>query len=239
MAAASSFGCGTDIPDEPSWAEDVRPILIANCASCHSFPPVRGAPGPSESRPGFRLDVYEDTTLDEGTEYLGVDLGGQVIPGAASVVDRIIARAVEAETMPPPLAAGSGKLRPLSSRQQEILLRWHEQGAQRGDPAAGNRPPVMELRRPLDLSRDENVLVIEYEIRDPDFDYVTGELRAHYPRTGYAPPQPPILITRALHSGRGQVHWGVSEFEGQRFELIATLDDGSVRVDVSLGTVTL
>jgi hypothetical protein len=230
-------GCDPEVPDEPTWAEDVRPILMANCASCHSFPPIRSAPGPTSIGDGLRLDVYEDTILDEGTQFRGTDVSGRAVPGAASVADRIVARAVELETMPPPLTGG--KKRPLSSRQQEILLRWYEQGAQRGPPAPGNRPPQMQLRSPPQQSGDGDVLIIEYEISDADFDYVTGELRAHYPRTGYFPPQPPILITRQLHSGRGQVYWGVGDLRGERFELIATLDDGSVIRDVSLGLVDI
>jgi hypothetical protein len=228
-------GCGADVPDEPTWAEDVRPILLANCASCHSFPPIRSAPGPSSSQDGLRLDVYEDTVLDEGSQYLGNDVSGRTIPGAASMAERIIARAVELETMPPAFA-GSSSSRPLSSRQQEILLRWYEQGAERGPPAPGNRPPEMELRRPLDDSRDADVIIIQYEILDADFDYVTGTLRAVPDQGG----GDPVLITRALHSGRGEIHWGVSALRGRSFELVATLDDGSVIIDdVSLGTVDI
>lgn len=234
LLAAALSGCSSDVPDEPTWAEDVRPILLANCASCHSFPPIRGAPGPGEARDGLRLDVYEDTILDDGTEYLGTNVSGKVVPGAASVAERIVARAVDQRTMPPRLS-GSTSLRPLSSRQQEILERWVEQGADRGPPAPGNRPPEMTLRRPLSDSQQDDVLVIQYAIRDADFDYVTGMLQA----VPTATDDDPIVITRALYSGRGQIHWGVGELAGDSFELIATLDDGSVIIDAVLGTIEI
>jgi hypothetical protein len=224
--------CDPEVPDEPTWAEDVRPILMANCASCHSFPPIRSAPGPTSIGDGLRLDVYEDTILDEGTEFRGTDVSGRTVPGAASVADRIVARAIDLETMPPPLVGS--KRRPLSSRQQEILLRWYEQGAQRGPPAPGNRPPEIQLRRALEDSREGDVLVIQYEIRDPDFDYVTGTLRA-IPSGGT-----PVVVTRALHSGRGEIHWNIATLAGESLDLMATLDDGSVIVeDVAVGSIQL
>ena len=233
MAIALGGGCDPEVPAEPTWAEDVRPILLANCGSCHSFPPTRSAPGPTSAGDGLRLDVYEDTILDEGTEFRGSDVSGRVVPGAAAVSDRIVARAVELETMPPPLAGG--KKRPLSSRQQEILLRWHEQGAERGPPAPGNRPPEIELRRPLDESLDGDLLVIQYEIRDPDFDYVTGTLRAVA-----ADADDSIVLTRQLHSGRGEVHASVAGLSGGRYELLATLDDVSEIVeDVAIGEIDI
>ncbi len=232
LPLAFAGACGGDVPEEPTWAEDVRPILMANCASCHSFPPVQGAESVPEL---FRLDVFGGTTLDEGTEFRGEDVGGEIVLGAGDVSDRIVARAVEQGTMPPALPGNDlTDFRPLSSRQKEILQRWHDQGAERGPPAPGNRPPEMELLRPLSESQDGDTIVIEYEIRDPDFDYVTGELGARSPGGSEVD-----VITYGLHSGRGEAIWDVSGRSGENLELVATLDDGSESVEIDLGAVDI
>jgi hypothetical protein len=36
MAGAS---CGSELPDSPTWAADVRPILLARCGRCHGDSP--------------------------------------------------------------------------------------------------------------------------------------------------------------------------------------------------------
>jgi hypothetical protein len=43
------------VPDNPSYTQDVAPLLNDHCVVCHGWPPDRGAP------PKFRADVYDDT----------------------------------------------------------------------------------------------------------------------------------------------------------------------------------
>src|SRR5262245_6176925 len=66
--AAPLAGCSSTpeppVPTDPSYATDVRPILLARCVSCHGAgdmlsgdPPGSALPGPP---PNGYLDHYED-----------------------------------------------------------------------------------------------------------------------------------------------------------------------------------
>jgi hypothetical protein len=37
-AAAVAPGCGANVPANPTWAEDVHPIMVARCIRCHHSP---------------------------------------------------------------------------------------------------------------------------------------------------------------------------------------------------------
>jgi uncharacterized membrane protein len=56
------------VPDNPTYAHDVRPLLSDHCLVCHSSPPDRGAPS------YFRLDVYPDTNGVTGAGNMAVTL---------------------------------------------------------------------------------------------------------------------------------------------------------------------
>jgi hypothetical protein len=128
LALAGAFGlsagagCGPQVPEEPTWEEDVRPILMANCVRCHGDPPLL----PNiPAAVGFRLDVYDD---DEENG----------VAGAATMSSAIYDQAAVQELMPPTYRLTSIDYEPvgrLTARQQEILRLWHEQGAPRGSPA--------------------------------------------------------------------------------------------------------
>lgn len=91
-----------DLPDVPTWVDDVGPLLELRCVGCHSEPPAGGAPD------SFRLDLYEGD---------GDDLG------ALDMLDRIEARAVEQDPGPmPPTGA-------LAEAEVALLARWIEVGA--------------------------------------------------------------------------------------------------------------
>src|SRR5689334_11347963 len=49
--------CETPVPDAPTYAEDVAPILEANCVRCHGAPSTN-----TEARNCVRLDRWESTT---------------------------------------------------------------------------------------------------------------------------------------------------------------------------------
>jgi len=94
--ALALAGCAPAAPEEPTWIDDVRPILAANCIRCHGDPARNLAP------PTFRLDVLED-------------VGG--VKGARSMAEFVAARAATLGDMP---AEGPS----LASWEKETLLQW-------------------------------------------------------------------------------------------------------------------
>ncbi|SEU20236.1 hypothetical protein SAMN05443639_109308 [Stigmatella erecta] len=88
----------------PTWCNDVRPILLANCISgCHGE--MTGGSG----RPDFRLDAYE---LDGGTP-----------KGAKAMAERIKVRTYDDRNMPP-----QGLPAPTDA-ERELVARWAAAGA--------------------------------------------------------------------------------------------------------------
>ena len=101
------FPACSDVPSNPTW-DDVEPILLANCARCHTDPPILGA------LTNFRLDVYDDSIGQEG----------QTLVGASTMAERIVVRiADDTDPMPPAPA------RRLTERQREILTTWWANGS--------------------------------------------------------------------------------------------------------------
>jgi len=211
IAALGGAGCALDDgPAEPTWAADVRPILVANCARCHSPPYIGGAPD------YVRFDVYDDELATDGS-------GDVVVLGAAS--SRLTIAAYTAmELMPPRF--------PLTERQIDILARWNEAEAPRGAPIPGNRPPELTLEEAPAVDAEGRVL-LRYEISDPDGDLVTGLLHAEPAAEG----QDPVRITDALFSGRDRVGWNTAGDLPGTYLLVADLDDGSETVRIELGEV--
>jgi cytochrome c5 len=150
VAALALAACAPAAPDAPTWVEDVRPILAANCIRCHGHPAIGGAPA------GFRLDVWGDVTSD-----------GRLVRGAASMAAFVAARAAARGDMPPRGAF-------LSDRQEEILEAWQETVELGARP--GNREPEATV---LDVASDETGLTLEVTVTDADGDLVAGELRAN------------------------------------------------------------
>lgn len=104
-------GCSPTVPYAPTWTNDVQPILLANCARCHSEPAIGGAPS------YFRLDVYADTTNASGMKIMGAGSVAVTIKGD-----------LKANTMPPRFK--------LSDRQKQIIDNWIAAGA----PGPSGRP---------------------------------------------------------------------------------------------------
>ena len=155
VAAVSLLpACEPAVPDNPTWTEDVRPILMSNCVRCHTDPPIAGAPG------YLRLDRYDNWPLDDGT----------MAVGAAAVAPNVTAR-VLAGTMPPVFN------NPLTGRQQEILELWSDNGAPYGPDLPGNVAPEITVEAPV-VDMAARTATMDYTIRDPDGDYVLGFLNA-------------------------------------------------------------
>lgn len=101
-----------ELPANPTWSADVKPILDTHCNECHSVPATQLAP------PTLRLDVCE--TVDG-------------LPGAQSQAIRIVFRTID--QIPSPMPPATYSTYP-SADEQEILQRWADQGA----PCDGDTP---------------------------------------------------------------------------------------------------
>lgn len=115
VIAGVAPGCAPAAVEEPTWVEDVRPILVANCVRCHGETPRNGAPET------FRLDVLDD-------------VGGR--KGARSMAEFIAARTDGMNDMP----ADGPKL---SARQKQVLANWQFTTAAGKRP--DNAPPEAQV----------------------------------------------------------------------------------------------
>lgn len=211
LAAAA---CAPEVPSEPTWVDDVRPILAANCIRCHSPPFIGGVPTT------FRLDKYDndlapDLSLDD-------DDDPEPLDGAGTIAEPI-ADATSSERMPPRF--------PLTDRQIEVLANWHQAGAPHGEPRSDNALPTMTLSGDIQVS--DGRVAFEYEIDDADGDIVTGTLLAD--PGGGADPMP-IVVSNELFAGRGTLE---GELATGTYELVAELDDGNGTAMVELGTAVV
>ena len=208
VAGAALLGGCPSAVDDPTWVNDIQPIVEANCVRCHLPPQLMGAP------PSFRLDIYDDTTTPDGI----------VIRGAGTMAEFMAAR-VSDGSMPPRF--------PLADHHRETLENWAaaRDGTTRpplGEPRADNREPTMTLLTPLESSRVLDSVLFVYEIRDPDFDIVYGIIRV----------QDGAGFTReisGLHAGRGEAEWDLSEVPEATYQVTALLDDSNGIHTVDLG----
>ena len=75
LAAAALTACAPEVPETPTWLQDVRPIVLANCVRCHTPPPIGGAPD------NVRFDKYADEDRDGSGGAAGAE--GTDPPGGA------------------------------------------------------------------------------------------------------------------------------------------------------------
>jgi hypothetical protein len=109
--ALGTAACGPEVPANPDWAVDVRPILQARCVRCHAGPPC-----PNDAPACARIDPASKDPLNgalalpfDTVEPLGTNLTGMM-------PDRI--RGKGAVIMPPPPAA------PLEGWQIDIITNY-------------------------------------------------------------------------------------------------------------------
>lgn len=142
LAALAAAACAPAAPANPTWEDDVKPILAANCVRCHRSPAVNGAPT------NFRLDICEEA-------------GG--VLGASDQVVRILARGTSPGNlaMPPPPAA------PLSDRQIEIIQNWQVNGTPCTGAAAASFVLLRAAEESVGVSAGEQRLVLSYTLEDP------------------------------------------------------------------------
>ena len=98
-----------------SYSRDVKPILQANCLSCHQ----QGGTGYEAS--GFSMATYDD--LMKGTQY-----GPMVIPGDSAGSNLIVLMEGRAD---PSISMPHGSAEPVSAADIDTLRRWIDQGAKK------------------------------------------------------------------------------------------------------------
>lgn len=110
-------GCDRDV----SFADDVQPILVASCISCHD----KSAEGYATS--GFSLDDYDSVMK-------GTNFGAVVVPNSSisSTLYLVIARKTDPKIHMPPhyehaLAEGRGFT--LTDEKIQVIQDWIDQGA--------------------------------------------------------------------------------------------------------------
>lgn len=225
LSLIASASCMPDAPENPSFQQDVMPVLAANCLRCHGAPAIGGAPA------DFRLDSFEDVTVRERLLPAGdpmceppstnPDCFPVTILGATSMAGISAARAGDdVRPMPPRF--------PIEDHQIELLENWAANGAGRGEPRPGNGRP----QATLDASdRAGAVVQLRVRVDDPDRDVVGGSLHAQVGGTE--------VFVGLLHSGSASVTWDATGIAAGSYSLTARLDDGAAVVEVNLGTITL
>ena len=225
LGAALATGCAEEVPDAPTWTEDVRPIINANCIRCHSAPPIEDAPT------AVRFDKYDgedrDGDGDVSNSCGAPDVCGAATPLASSTMALDIAQRISLDEddpmhMPPGFT--------LPDRMIDTISAWAESGAPEGEPLPGNVEPTMVLT--TDFEKDGDTLLADYRIDDPDFDVVTGRLVAERDVLGE-----PFVVTWELFAGDGRIAWDVSDVPPGTYELSAVIHDGSAEVTVDLDSV--
>jgi hypothetical protein len=221
--------CLAEAPASPGFQDEVLPILAANCARCHSYPAIGGAPsacdvpsGGAHAWCGFRLDGHDDVVVDEGdpgdpTDDLGVR-------GAAFIAGVIPARIGSSTSPMPPRF-------PLDDVARLTLEAWS-----RGLPEPPSQPP--RIARPGNalptislepVVRDAGSVVVRYELDDADGDLVVGGLRVRGAGID--------TLLAPIRSGRDEVRWSPDGVPAGAYELIARVDDGGGWQELTAGTL--
>jgi len=190
-------GCAApEAPPAPTYFTDVRPILMANCARCHGASPESPAAG------AFRLDRYVSGETEE--------------PDAFDYADAIVRTAVYqlSPAMPPDYE--------LSERQKDVLLRWAEADAPKGE--RDNSAPEAALTGVDDGATVDDVIELELHSSDADLDGLHAQLWAR-DRTDVNVPDVPLSPVLGAGTHALTVDTGVLPSQHE-IELYALLDDG-------------
>jgi len=191
IALAGLFACNPSVPESPTYFEDVQPILASRCYRCHGASPL------VEELEYFRLDRF--VPEDEVREDLW-DLRFRVVDLAARGFD---------PAMPPDF--------PLTDRQQEILKRWLEDGAPRGE--RDNSAPEFELVEAPESEVDQELSLV-YRASDPDLDGLVIALALEDGDQS-------VSVASGLGGALRSVELDVGAVFGPAdYQLVARIDDG-------------
>ena len=209
-AAALAAACGPDVPETPTYTEDVRPILSAGCVRCHGATPSGGAPA------GFRLDRYGFRAGRRGA--------GDVAP--------FLAERVRQGDMP---RFGPG----LSERQVDTLSRWVEQGENLGGVVVTALGPSNGAPRwpwAVTLAHAASPSGSSKRRCTPNVPEATSVGSG----SSSAIVGAPFVVADALETGRPLLTLDLDTFPAGTTTLEAELgDDGGNTVTVDLGALTI
>jgi hypothetical protein len=116
LAAALAFGCSDD--DEPTYYEDVAPLLSENCVGCHRTGGIAPFALTDYGAVRSRAERIAEVTATREMPPMPVDNGGD--------------------------CNRYSNARWLSNREIDLLARWADAGAPEGDSSAPKEPPHVE-----------------------------------------------------------------------------------------------
>lgn len=220
--------CTPDVPADPSFQQDVLPVLAANCLRCHSAPQIGGAPE------AFRLDAFEDVivrprSLPEmdpacnppSNMAAPEECFDEIVVGASSMSFSSALRVADEDRPMPPRFQ-------LDDHQIELFESWVAAGSRRGEPRPGNARPQAAIDT---IERTGALHRVSVRVDDADRDPVGGSLHARIAGTE--------TFVGFIQSGLASVTWDSTGVATGSYPLSARLDDGAAVVDVSLGTITV
>lgn len=219
---ASLAACTATGASNPSFQQDVMPILAANCVRCHSYPTLGGAPE------YFRLDVFGDVIVRDGRPRSAAEGPCGVTPldaravicGAASLASLSASRvASDKRPMPPRFR--------IEDHQIATLDAWALQ-PERGPARPTNHVPSVQL---LQLPTVAGVTQLEVTVTDEDRDLVVGELWVELAGDS--------RFVAPLRSGTARVTWATAGLPQGTFTATARLDDGAMVHQLMAGQLTI
>ncbi len=162
------------VPANPTWAEDVLPILRGNCFGCHGAGPTCGTEKKEGCRPlaALRWDVYDPADFPNAAE-------AGITSGVRGAIQNLIARAKSDDArMPPPPAS------PLDDRQIQTLENFAKTIEAAAGPAAiakakgRHTPNHVPFARLVSRSVQSGTLTVLFEVVDRNDDQVLGSATA-------------------------------------------------------------
>lgn len=226
--AVAAGACTTGAPTQPSFQEDVMPILAANCVRCHAVPSIGGAPGDTACTPtagggvtwcGLRLDSYDDTIVDEGDPADPDDDIG--VRGAAFFAPIIPQRlASTTDPMPPRF--------PLGDIERATVIAWAQGDPPARTPRADNQAPTIAV---VEEGRAAGVVTLRYTLDDDDGDLAQGGLRARGPGGD--------RLIAPIAAGTDLLAWDTGGVAAGRYQLVARVDDGGGWIELEAGELVV
>lgn len=148
-------------PKDPTWTDDVYPIIQANCAHCHGPRASELASEKDDSKTLTRYDfVANDGVCDDLKMKLKI---GNLSPSSVSLFLRPPGNAIT--RMPPPPADA------LPDWQFKTIQNW---GGRRNDRDDNSKPEASGVALPSDAVSDE--LKFAVDVSDRDGDQVIGQI---------------------------------------------------------------
>jgi hypothetical protein len=152
LASFLLLGCGTEapVPDKPTWAEDVLPILRGNCFHCHG--PSAAAIRAKNPKVGiYRWDVYDlndpnyatlgFAEISEGTPPAKVFMSANTQAHFMVALAYLKPDAPEGSRMPPAPATR------LSARDLSVLENWVKNNLAAGAHSPNHKPAISWLQK--------------------------------------------------------------------------------------------